>query len=143
MFLVNDCDQWCPLAWGSNKTRRVVKSTPAAETLALVDARQVCFCLGHILSEILFRNVHKIPIECYVDNHSVWDNVHCTKNVTEKRLRIDLVCIKEMLVKQELSSVKWVDSSNQLSHCFTKRCVNTGKLLEVLRNGCLAIQGNK
>ena len=60
--------------------------------------------------------------------------------MTEKWLRIDLACIKDMLIKQELSSVKWVDSSNQLSDCFTKRGANTNKLLEVLRNGCLNIQ---
>ena len=79
VFLVNGENQCCPLAWGSKKIRRVVKSTLAAESLAMVEAVDVCYYLAHILSEILFMNTKKVPIECYVDNHSLWDNVHSTK----------------------------------------------------------------
>ena len=93
------------------------------------------------LSEILLKNARKFAIECYVDNYSLWENVHSTKSVTEKRLKIDLACIKEILEKRELSSVKWVDSSNQLSDCFTKRGTNTEKLLQVIRSGYITLIG--
>ena len=135
IFLVNDQGKCCPLSWGSKKIRRVVHSTLAAETLALVQAVDVSYYLSYILSEIMLGK--KIDINCYIDNKSLWENVHSTKCVSEKRLRIDLACLKQMLERQELSTIKWVTSSNQLSDCFTKRGVCTRKLLETLEQGSL------
>ena len=82
--------------------KRVVRSTLAAETLALVEAVDIAFYLGCVLSEILYNGSKKleIPIQCYVDNKSLWENTHSTKNVTEKRLQIDLGSVKEMLAKE-------------------------------------------
>ena len=125
----------CPLSWGSKKIRRVVHSTLAAETLALVQAVDVSYYLSHILSIIMLGK--KVDINCFVDNKSLWENVHSTKSVSEKRLRIDLACLKQMLQCHELSTIKWVSSCNQLSDCFTKRGVCTKKLLDTLEKGYL------
>merc|ERR1712198_15773 len=138
VFLVGENGNSCPLAWEAKKIRRVVKSTLAAETLAASDAVDSCYYLGNMLSEILF-NVHGrnvIPITCYVDNYSLFENVHSTKNVNEKRLRIDLAALKE-LVKEGLVSLKWLESCRQLSDCFTKRGVNTYKLIDIIEKGKL------
>lgn len=137
IFLVGEDCKCCPLAWESKKIRRVVKSTLAAETLALVEAVDMGYYLQNILSEILFTHKISIPMECYVDNHSLWDNVHSTKNVSEKRLRIDLASLKQMLDKREISAIKWIESSHQLSDCFTKRGVCTQKLIDILKVGYL------
>jgi len=73
------------------------------------------FFISQILSDILgLRDSGKIQIECHIDNKSLWENVHSTKSVNEKRLRIDTASIKQMLEKGELSKIKWVDSSYQL-----------------------------
>ena len=136
IFLVGSNKRCCPLAWEAKKIRRVVKSTLAAETLSLVEALDMAFYLGSILSEILSI---KIPIECQVDNKSLHENLHSTKNVTEKRLRIDLASVKEMLQKGEVEDIKWVESAHQLSDCFTKRGVPAGKLLNILNTGYFCI----
>ena len=107
----------------------------AAETLALVQAVDVSYYLAHILSVIMLGK--KVEINCFIDNKSLWENVHSTKSVSEKRLRIDLACLKQMLEYHELSTIKWVNSCNQLSDCFTKRGVCTRKLLETLEQGYL------
>ena len=62
-----------------------------------------------MLSEILFQVHDKnvIPICSFVDNHSLVENVHSTKNVSEKRLRIDLAALKE-LVQDGHVTMKWV-----------------------------------
>ena len=139
IFLVGENDKCCPLAWEAKKIRRVVKSTLAAETLALVEAVDMAFYLGCILSEILYNGSKtlEIPIQCYVDNKSLWDNIHSTKNVSEKRLRIDLGSLKEMLEHKDISEIKWVETSHQLSDCFTKKGVSCNKLLEILESGSL------
>lgn len=140
VFLIGENGNSCPLAWEAKKIRRVVKSTLAAETLAASDAVDTCYYLGSMLSEILF-NVHDknvIPITCYVDNYSLFENAHSTKNVTEKRLRIDLAALKE-LVKEGQVTLKWLESCRQLSDCFTKRGVSTYKLIDVIERGKLEV----
>ena len=136
VFLVGSNKRCCPLAWEAKKIKRVVKSNLAAETLALVEGLDMAFYLGSILSEIIKV---KIPIECYVDNKSLWENTQSTKNVTEKRLRIDLASIKEMIQNGEISAIHWVESSHQLSDCFTKRGVSCEKLLNILKLGNFCI----
>ena len=56
VFLVGGNKRCCPLAWEAKKMKRVVKSTLAAETLALVEALDMAFYLGSILSEILHES---------------------------------------------------------------------------------------
>ena len=42
IFLVGSNDKYMPIAWQSKHVRRVVKSTLAAETLAMVDMAEAC-----------------------------------------------------------------------------------------------------
>ena len=139
IFLVGEDGESCPLAWEAKKIRRVVKSTLAAETLAASHSVDMCYYLGSVLSEVLFHEHDKnvIPICCYVDNHSLVENVHSMKNVSEKRLRIDLATLKQ-LVQEGYVIMKWIRSDLQLVDCLTKKGVNTFKLLNILEKGNLA-----
>ena len=123
----------CPLYWESKKIRRVVKSTLAAETLAAADAVDMAFYLGNMLSHVLY-NVGKnvIPIELFVDDHSLYDNVYSTKNVSEKRLRIDIAILKQMVHEGELK-IFWMESKSQLADILTKKGVKF-KLMKVLES---------
>ena len=114
------------------KIRRIVKSTLAAETLSMVDGLDMALFVEHMLTEITKR---KVPIECFIDNKSLFDNIHSTKLVDEKRLRIDIASIKQMKERHEISSVRWITSDKQLANCLTKRGASTKELLSVLENG--------
>ena len=83
----------------------------------MVEATDTSFYPAFILQEILLHNNNQqnICIECYIHNHSLWDNIHSTKQVSEKRLQIDLGSLKMMLEKKEITRVTWVESSHQLS----------------------------
>ena len=61
--------------------------------------------------EILFNVHHKnvIPITCYVDNFSLFENVHLTKDVAENRLRTDLMALKELLKEGQIILI-WLES---------------------------------
>ena len=136
IFLVGENGKSCPLAWEAKKIRRVVKSTLAAETLAVSDAVDVAYYLGRMLSEIIF-SVHDenvIPIVSYVDNYSLFENVNSTKNVSEKRLRIDLASLKQ-LIQEGHVDLKWIESGRQLADCLTKKGVNTMPLMAVIESG--------
>lgn len=133
VFLVGENGRCCPLAWKSNKIKRVVRSTLAAETLALVDSLEDACYLRKILLELL--HLDSIPIDCYTDNKSLVENIHSTKSVHDKKLRIDTACLKEMLKEGEISSLSWLDSKNQLADCLTKTGASSQGLREVLSSG--------
>ena len=133
IFLGDNEGNVCPLYWESKKIRRVVKSTLAAETLAAADAIDNAYYLAEILTEILFRNTKDISIRLMVDNKSLFDNVYSVKNVSEKRLRIDIAIIKE-LVSEDRLVLEWVETKYQLADVLTKKGVNPVKLNNILQS---------
>ena len=83
------------LNWQSKRIPRIVRSSLAAETLALSDALDDAIYLRKLFSEIMFNDIYDIPIEIIIDNKSLYDALFSTKNVIEKCLRIDMAFVKE------------------------------------------------
>ena len=130
MLLSNQLGDRCPIYWESKKIRRVVRSTLAAETLALSDAAETAIYVRQIISELV-SGIH-LPIICYTDNKSLIDVLDSKKNVEDKRLRIDLALLKELLQKNEIASIKWVNTHGQLANCLTKRGASPAQLLAAI-----------
>ena len=86
VFLCGKEGKCCPLSWTANKIKRKVSSTLGAETLALHDACDEAIYLNAILSEIIFDSKHPMfKIVGAIDNKSLHDNIHSTKQVQEKK----------------------------------------------------------
>ena len=126
IFLRDNCGTRCPIYWQSRKIRRVVKSTLSAETLALLDCAETAIYLANLLSEI--SGCERLRIMCYVDNKSLVDALYSCKHVDDKRLRIDVAVLQDMLEKREITEVSWVDKGQQLADCLTKRGASTEQL---------------
>ena len=137
IFLTGENHKSCPLAWTSNKIKRKVSSTLAAETLAMEAALDEAVYLGTLLTEIYCNSKVKnnIPITVYTDNKSLHENIHSTKQVHEKRLRINIAEIQRMLASGEVRMVEWIPSKLQLADCLTKRGVDSEWLLECFNTG--------
>ena len=121
----------CPLSWGSSKIKRVVKSILAAEALSLVGL-DACYFVRSFLHEMF--KVKDIMIKCFTDNKSLCQNIHSTKLISEKRLRMDLTSIKESVSTCDIS-VTWLQTSNQISDCLTKAGADFHGLIELLKTG--------
>ena len=67
-----------------------------------------------ILLEIYKKEPHSktFPIYCFTDSKSLLDSVHSIKTLKEKRLKLDVCIIREMLEKNEISSINWCASEN-------------------------------
>ena len=126
IFLCDTNSNRCPIFWQSRKIRRVVKSTLAAEALALLDGASAAVYLSNILQEI--SGCNSIPIKCFVDNQSLVEALSSYKMVDDRRLRIDISVLKNMLENEELKEVSWIDTSKQLADCLTKRGASCEKL---------------
>ena len=72
-------------------------------------------------------------IYCYTDNKSLVETINSTKTLTEKRLKVDICIIREMIEKHEVKQISRCDSSSQLANCLTKAGALCEKLLHVLQ----------
>ena len=81
-----------PLTWISKRTRRIVRSTLAAETLAMVDGIDNAIYLASLYTELMSEkaNPNNLPIVCITDCHSLRDAIMSTKQTSEKRLRLEI-----------------------------------------------------
>ena len=118
----------------TRKLKRVVKSTLTAETLALQEVIEAAIMIKAMFLEILNVDAHNqiLPIKCVTDSKSLHDAVYSTKTLTEKWLKIELCAIRESLEKQEIHSVIWVCSEDQLADCLTKEGASREKLYDKL-----------
>ena len=132
IFMSDESGKLLPLSWTSRKLRRVVKSTLAAEAMALLDAIDTNVWLVHVISEI--TNM-KIDVSIFnTDNLSLVEALHSTKSTEEKRLRVDIAAVKEAVENKEFI-VRWVEKRFQLADVLTKQGADSSLLLQVLRSG--------
>ena len=138
VFLGDKDRKVAPLQWQSKRIKRVVKSTLAAECLALEEAVDHAYYMKCIVSEILNVN---IPMHCSVDNQSLADNLHSSNNVKEdKQLIQDIALLNEKMEKEEIGSVTHVPSKKNLADAMTKRGASSQLLLEdVLSSGSMCV----
>ena len=75
-----------------------------------------------LLCEVSNKEMHLdiFPIYCYTDNKSLVETVNSTKFLTEKRLKVDICIIRELIEKHEVKQISWCDCSPLLAHCLTK-----------------------
>ena len=136
IFLHGENDCVTPLSWRSRKVKRVVRSTLAAETLALNEAADQSFFVRAILCEVFGLEINRrvLPIKIFTDNHSLVQSVYSTKTVDDKRLLIDISCLREKLSNQEIDQIVWIEKKYQLADCLTKNGASAANLLQVLQN---------
>ena len=120
----------CPLHWQTKKIRRIVKSTLAAETLALLDCAEEALHMANLIKDVL--NVDKIDIVCKVDNKSLVEALYSNKQVEGKRLRVEVNILKEMINRKEILQVKWIPTNLQLANCLTKGGASAKSLLQAI-----------
>ena len=126
IFLRDSMGIRCPLLWQSRKIRRVVKSTLSAEALALLDCAESAVFLSGIIREITGTS---LDIYCVTDCKSLHDALQSSNTLEDRRLRIDLAVLRDMLDRGEISKVSWVATSRQLADCLTKRGACAQRLL--------------
>ncbi|XP_057290806.1 uncharacterized protein LOC130613486 [Hydractinia symbiolongicarpus] len=103
VFLKGVENTMTPITWQSKKIKRVVRSTLAAETLALVNG-----------------------IDAY--NKSLYEAAYSTKALEDKRLRVDMASLRQSTNQKEVI-LKWIPTKHQLADVLTKQGANSTLLL--------------
>ena len=133
IFLVDSNNRCCPIQWKSNKVRRIVTSTLAAEALALEDGVKDAIFQRAILHE-LFDGL-PLTIECFVDNKGVVDAIHSTHAVDDRLTRLTIAAVQEHLYKKEIAAVHHINGVNMIADVLTKHGASPKLLLDVLETG--------
>jgi transposase InsO family protein len=136
IFLVGIDKLCCPISWSGNKIKRVVRSTIAAEALSLLEGLEDAIYLRDMIKELV--SVPDLPISAFVDNKSVVESVHSTKMVEDKRLRIDISAIKQLLDNGDVKTIRWCPGASQLADCMTKKGSSGFQLLQIFQTGILS-----
>ena len=135
VFLADDNNSSCPVSWTSNKVKRVVKSTLAAETLAFSEGADNAYFIRNLLQEIiLMPTVSAIPIHCLTDSQSLFETVGTSNQISDRRLRVEISAIREMIDNDEIS-IEWVSKDQQLSDVLTKKGASPSPLMRSLQKG--------
>lgn len=131
LFLVGNNNKYMTIAWQSKLIRRVVKSTLAAETLAMVDMSEACLFYRKLLLELLQLKdeTENIKIICKTDNSCLYDSVHSSTQILDKRLRIEMAILREMLDRKEIAEFSWIPTDEQVADSLTKKGVPSFKIL--------------
>ena len=129
-FRLGGNKRYAPIAWQSKKIPRMVKSTLAAETLALQEGSEHCYAWKAFLSELVGQ--HEFPISIYTDSKSLAKSLLSTNTLRDKCLNMDLTGLCEMLEKEEIKRIQWIPTEQQLADCLTKKGTSSKKLLQAL-----------
>ena len=137
VFLADDSHQSCPVSWSSNKVKRVVRSTLAAETLAFTEAADSAFFIRKLVLEILaIKSETEVPIVCLTDSQSLFETIGTSHQTSDRRLRVEVSAIREMIEKGEINAM-WVNKDKQLSDALTKKGASPNPLMNSLQRGSL------
>ena len=118
------------MSWQSKKLNRVTKSPLASEALAVNEAADAGYLISSMLAEIL--KLAKLPmVHCFTDSKSLVENIASTKVVSDRRLRVDVARLRQMIERREVC-LHWVEGSDQIADSLTKRGASFTKLFEVL-----------
>jgi hypothetical protein len=130
VFLEGTNGNLVPMSWQSKKLHRVTKSPLASETLALGEGADAGFLVASMVKEVFGLDTLP-PISCITDNSSLVQHLHTSKISSDRRLRVDMSRLREMVQEGEIT-VSWCPGKLQLSDCLTKNTASSTSLLEVI-----------
>jgi hypothetical protein len=146
------------ISFSSKKLKRVVKSTLAGETIAMVDGLDEAVCLAYLHDELsgrlsqysrhtpvhLIRNKNPnnkvLPIQAHTDCKSLVDHILCPKpKVQEQRLMVDLAAIRDDIASGVISSVRWCPTKLNPADGMTKPD-KSGNFVRILMSNEISIE---
>ena len=131
-----------PLAWGANKTNRIVRSPLAAEAMAMMDTIDEGFFCRALMEEILGIGDNSIALAAVTDSKSLEEVVKSTGQLKDKRCKVDVAAIREGVETEEFFVV-WQTGVDQLADAFTKQGASKESLRNVIESGYCGISFNR
>ena len=118
-FLLGQNGHFSPLTWHSKKIKRVVESTLGVKTLALLEGAESSFLMQLFISKIYrLSSAESTQITCVTDNQSLHGTAYSTKTITDRRSKVDMCVVRDMLQRSGIQFILWTEAGKQL-YCLT------------------------
>jgi hypothetical protein len=133
VFLTDGNNRCAPLSYKSVKCKRVTRSVLAAEAIAFAEGFDQGFTIKNDLHELLGIYV---PLTILTDSKTLFDVITKASYTREKRILIDLSCVREGYRRFDIDDIGLIASAENLADGFTKE-TNMDKLCIAVRTGKL------
>jgi hypothetical protein len=122
------------LHWSSIKCKRVTRSVLASELYALAHGFDIAAVIKSTIQKIL--QLEQLPLVLCTDSKSLYDCLVKLGTTQEKRLMVDLMCLRQAYERREITEVKWINGEDNPADAMTKAkpcqalktLINTNKL---------------
>jgi hypothetical protein len=122
--------------WSSTKCRRVTRSVLASELYGMAHGFDMGAAIKSTLDKILSAS---LPLVLCTDSKSLYDCLVRLGTTTEKRLMIDVMCLREAYEKREVAEVRWIKGSTNPADSMTKAKAS-GALSQLIDTNKINIQ---
>jgi hypothetical protein len=106
------------LHWSSIKCKRVTRSVLASELYALAHGFDIGAAIKSTIQKIL--QLEQLPLVLCTDSKSLYDCLVKLGTTQEKRLMVDLMCLRQAYERREITEVKWIRGGNNPADAMTK-----------------------
>jgi Reverse transcriptase (RNA-dependent DNA polymerase) len=105
------------LHWTSIKCKRVTRSVLASELYGMAHGFDIASAIKATI-ECVLKN--KLPLIMCTDSKSLYDCLVKLGTTQEKRLMVDILCLRQAYERREITEVKWIEGSNNPADALTK-----------------------
>lgn len=106
--------------WQLVKYRRVTRSVLASELYALSLGFDISATIKSTLDQILSGLPQGIPLTLCVDSKSLYDCLVKLGTTHEKRLMIDMLCLRQSYERREIAEILWIRGEKNPADAMTK-----------------------
>ena len=108
--------------WSSVKCKRITRSVLASELYGMTNGFDIGASLKATIDKILQIDV---PLVLCTDSKSLYECLVKLGTTQEKRLMIDVLCLRQSYERREITEVKWIDGNSNPADTMTKSKAST------------------
>ena len=129
IVLADATDKANIIHWSSVKCKRVTRSIFASELYAMAHGFDVGAVIKSSVEKILDL---PLPMVVCTDSKSLYDCLVKLGTTQEKRLMVDLMCLRQSYERREIMEIKWIDGNCNPADAMTKSrpCQALSKLID-------------
>ncbi|SLM39182.1 hypothetical protein TSTA_022030 [Lasallia pustulata] len=107
--------------WQSVKCRHVTRSILASELYTLSLGFNIAATIKSTLDQIFSSSTYgKVPLSICIDSKSLYNCLVKLGTTQEKRLTVDLLCLRQSYKRQEITKILWIKGDKNPADAMTK-----------------------
>jgi hypothetical protein len=128
--LIDDLNRTNIIHWFFTKCKRMIRSVLTAKLYAMTNEFDADSVIKSIIQRIL--NIFFSSMILLTDSRSLYDCLVKLEITTEKRLMIDLMCLRQSYERREITKIRWIDENTNSVDIMTKinSCQTLTKLID-------------